>query len=226
MNYRQKLYQNPEYRETIQALINLSVTFGPELPFTPYISNRYGESKSPRVIWYGAATNGWKGETFKNVDELVADNLKWCENDLNRHLNGTPFWRVQRKCLEQMGGSLEHSTWSNVFKIGADTNNGMPRAELARKQIPGCMKAMELEFKTLDPEIVVFHTGQLVDSYWSKLLPEWNKWKKFETSAGKAISAIYTQEGSPPLIWLSRNRSHSDNDLIKALNKARAAIKL
>lgn len=209
MSAKDNLFKNAEYRHIFDDLVMLTAKGKTSQPFIPLIPEDWGSTDSDKIVWYGAATNGWdegnEPADFKFY-ETNKKNEDWLEKEFKQR-NNRPFWNVQRNCLNHIGAELEQAVWSNVFKVGGleSDNKGIPPKPLQDKQSELCLRAFQIEVDILKPKLVVLHVGSLTDSILHELAGPWMEWKKYKVE-GKDVAAHKHYKGYN-LIWLSRSYS-------------------
>ena len=220
------LYDNDQYRAVFCELFKITKTDQTAQPFIPSVPDNWFLLPFPKIMWCGAATNGWETKNSKtwsfeqNLHETREFTNPNNKQGLAKYKSGSAFWRVQKKCADVLNIKCSTFIWNNLFKIGGDTDN--PKHSLARKQLPLCLKAFELEKFILKPDLVVLHTGQLANIFFktaqgrSEIFP--NIWESWVQEKG-GLSACVVHNGQS-YIWLSRSRVSSDRLLSESFFKS------
>ncbi|ULQ61052.1 hypothetical protein K7I13_07315 [Brucepastera parasyntrophica] len=187
--------------------------------FFPQVGEKYFENK-PRILFVGKATNGWIPDdrnvenlfNLKNPNRIVNrdDQMKWVNNlegkrsDHHYNTKKSSFWRVIKGItLSTINKNdwYNYIAWSNLYKI-APCEGGNPSSHLIKLQYNNSRKLLELDLKTLDPDIVIF----LTSGWENNLLKEmeikndkksFEEWKKYKTFYKKIEDKIYIYSYHP-----------------------------
>jgi hypothetical protein len=205
MPRKAKLFSNAEYLQIYDDLFAGSEPGNTALPFIPLIPAGWVD-RDVKIMWCGGATNGW-GE--KDASMTTFDLIGQEEEDKNRRSelfkeSSRDFWRVQRKCLGEIGLNDDNAIWNNIYKVGGlqEENRGVPNKPLRKRQQELCIRAFELELQILKPDIVVLHVGNLVDEILHDIAGPWADWNLMKSNE-KNIAGHKIHEGVN-FIWMSR----------------------
>lgn len=213
------LLRHTEYISLYERLFAISRQANTALPFIPVIPEDWSSEDSKRIMWCGAATNGW-GED-RALDEFSL--IKECQkNDLaikTHFANRNPkssFWRVQKKCLRELNENWNGVIWNNVLKVGGryGVAHGMPLGGHKKEQYDICLKAFQIEIATLQPQLVVLHVGELINDIREDIIGPWDNDSVIYSCDGKGLAAYKVHKGTR-FIWMSR-RSKKDEDYRQA----------
>jgi hypothetical protein len=174
----------------------------------PCLSVRAVQARS--VLYVGKATAGaWDWQEDQSVDRpedafvrrheepvdsLVKDRREFTEHFLNRWAEGSynsAFWHLARRLNERVANkwnvpvtsNLQHITWTNICKIGAQKKN--PGSSLLARQRELAVATLRREIDVYKPELIYLVTGayawELVkealgnpaDEVWEKTNEDW-----------------------------------------------------
>lgn len=127
-------------------------------------------SYSGRLLVVGQALNGW-GHMRPPADfadpEVRRDQLARTRRSSEREGAfgwmrpkpwGSPFWRLARTAMREMGLELRDIAWSNLAKLSPERGN--PQGELLWRQHRLGGEMLRREVEELDPETVVVVSGR------------------------------------------------------------------
>ncbi len=220
MSLKSNLLSDPAYQDTYEALHALTKERVTSQPFIPLIPDNYGEAGKARIMWCGAATNGWDQDKKPDVLDIHTANKEnevWARESLPDYY-GRPFWNIQAACLNEIDLTVHDVVWNNIYKIGGLDNEkrGVPSDSLILAQRDLCLQAFEIEMMHLKPELVVLHVGGLIDLAWKEFAGPWADWTICKADKYQ-VAGHYIQKGVP-MIWLSRAYNIRKVDYVSAFN--------
>lgn len=210
------LLDDERYQGTYRKLLKVAKQGETAMPFITLVPPVCFATKTltdtPRIIWYGAATNGWEKpwpEKPYNIARAHAEGLQWLQTEFRDRKMTSRFWRVQAKCLPMLGLSSPEVAWGNVWRVGGleGDDNGKPSAYKKDEQTDLCVEAFHMEMAALEPDLVVLHVGEIANQILHNIAGLWAGWNVRQHD-GSDIAAYRVNDGLP-MIWLSR-RSATD----------------
>lgn len=204
---KQRLFANAEFREIFTKLHALTSKHATSQPFIPVIAEDWGMRNLPKIIWYGAAPYEWdegRKENTYDFDRELKLSEEWVANHPDRFPKSL-FWRLQLNFLKRYNCGYDQSVWSNLYKIGGlkAIDRGNPSTQLKKAQYGLCLRAFEIECETLNPDIIVLHTGELANKLLYELTGSWQHWDIYQVN-GKDVAAC-KKIGGVPYIWFTRD---------------------
>lgn len=127
------------------------------------------DCESPKIMFVGYCTNGWK-TTSKKIDTLFGDpneketifnrndQMKWVEDE--GYVNKSPFWCLIRDVSQQALSKdkelwYNYVAWSNLFKMAPQKERKL-KTEHEEAQFEVCKQILKTEIEKLEPKFVVF----------------------------------------------------------------------
>jgi len=203
------LIQDITYKQIFKQLHDIAHKFDAAEPFAPFMPETWGQKNHLKTMWFGSAPYGWGQATeFKNIEIQQAETKAFFGNCIKEKHLGNQFWRIQSKICRTFGLTIDDVMWNNVYKIGSQS--GEPSTQLAKAQMEHSIRAATIELKVYQPDLVVYHTGELANRILQQITGPWDSWDKVNK-----LSWVYPNSDTKT-VWITRRRNVSDRDVTRA----------